>query len=182
MRLAVYPGTFDPLTNGHISLVRRGLDVFDRVVLGIARDTYKTPLFSLEERAEMARDAFSGSSGVVVETFSGLLVDYVDQCGASVILRGLRANSDFEYEFQMALMNRRLKRNIHTMFMMTDYKWLFTSSSSISPNFSRSTTFLICSFNVSREYGRITNPEQPDPIASRTKSLELSSEIITTGI
>jgi pantetheine-phosphate adenylyltransferase len=131
LRLAVYPGTFDPLTNGHISLVRRGLDVFDRVILAIARDTYKTPVFSLEEREEMAKDAFAGTSGVVVETFSGLLVDYVQQCGARVILRGLRANSDFEYEFQMALMNRRLKRNIHTMFMMTDYKWLFTSSSII---------------------------------------------------
>jgi len=131
LRLAVYPGTFDPLTNGHISLVRRGLDVFDRVILAIARDTYKTPVFSLGEREEMARDAFAGKSGVVVETFSGLLVDYVQRCGASVILRGLRANSDFEYEFQMALMNRRLKRNIHTMFMMTDYKWLFTSSSII---------------------------------------------------
>ncbi|MEF8823788.1 MAG: pantetheine-phosphate adenylyltransferase [Desulfohalobiaceae bacterium] len=131
LRLAVYPGTFDPLTNGHISLVRRGLDVFDRVVLAIARDTYKTPLFSLKEREEMVSDAFAGKSGVVVETFSGLLVDYVEQCGASVILRGLRANSDFEYEFQMALMNRRLKRNVHTMFMMTDYKWLFTSSSII---------------------------------------------------
>lgn len=131
MRLAVYPGTFDPLTNGHISLVRRGLDVFDRVILAIAKDTYKTPVFSLEEREEMARDAFAGKPGVVVETFSGLLVDYVERCGANVILRGLRANSDFEYEFQMALMNRRLKRNIHTMFMMTDYKWLFTSSSII---------------------------------------------------
>ncbi|MCF8086090.1 MAG: pantetheine-phosphate adenylyltransferase [Desulfohalobiaceae bacterium] len=131
LRLAVYPGTFDPLTNGHISLVRRGLDVFDRVILAIARDTYKTPVFSLEEREEMARDAFAGKSGVVVETFSGLLVDYVQRCGARVILRGLRANSDFEYEFQMALMNRRLKRSIHTMFMMTDYKWLFTSSSII---------------------------------------------------
>ncbi|MCF8029782.1 MAG: pantetheine-phosphate adenylyltransferase [Desulfohalobiaceae bacterium] len=131
LRLAVYPGTFDPLTNGHISLVRRGLDVFDRIVLAIARDTYKKPLFSLQERKEMAQEAFAGNPGVVVETFSGLLVDYVDWCGAKVILRGLRANSDFEYEFQMALMNRRLKRDIHTMFMMTDYKWLFTSSSII---------------------------------------------------
>lgn len=131
MRLAVYPGTFDPLTNGHISLVRRGLDVFDRIILAIAKDTYKTPLFSLQDREEMARQAFSGISGVEVETFSGLLVDYVERCGARVVLRGLRANSDFEYEFQMALMNRRLKRNIHTMFMMTDYKWLFTSSSII---------------------------------------------------
>ncbi len=131
LRFAVYPGTFDPLTNGHISLVRRGLDVFDRVILAIARDTYKAPVFSLQEREEMAREAFAGNPEVVVETFSGLLVDYVDRCGARVILRGLRANSDFEYEFQMALMNRRLKRNIHTMFMMTDYKWLFTSSSII---------------------------------------------------
>ncbi len=127
--IAVYPGTFDPLTNGHISLVRRGLDVFDRVILAVAKDTNKTPLFSLQEREEMAREAFSDKPGVIVEAFSGLLVEYVERCGAKVILRGLRANSDFEYEFQMALMNRRLKRDIHTMFMMTDYKWLFTSSS-----------------------------------------------------
>ncbi len=129
--IAIYPGTFDPLTNGHISIVRRALDIFDTVVLAIAIDTPKTPLFSLEERVEMAKTVFENKPRVIVESFSGLLVDYVEKKGAKVILRGLRAISDFEYEFQMALMNRRLKRDVHTLFMMTDYKWLFTSSSII---------------------------------------------------
>lgn len=131
--LAVYPGSFDPLTNGHVSIVRRGLDVFETIVLAIAKDVPigKRPLFSLEERVAMAKEVFTNKPQVLVEPFSGLLVDYVQQRGAKVILRGLRAISDFEYEFQMALMNRRLKRNVHTMFMMTDYKWLFTSSSII---------------------------------------------------
>ncbi|WP_461834271.1 pantetheine-phosphate adenylyltransferase [Desulfothermus sp.] len=129
--IAIYPGTFDPLTNGHISIVRRALDIFDTVVLAIAIDTPKTPLFSLEERLEMAKTVFENKPRVIVESFSGLLVDYVEKKGAKVILRGLRAISDFEYEFQMALMNRRLKRHVHTLFMMTDYKWLFTSSSII---------------------------------------------------
>jgi pantetheine-phosphate adenylyltransferase len=130
-KTAVYPGTFDPLTNGHVSIVRRGLDVFDTIVLAIAKDTPKRPLFDLEERVSMAEEVFANSPQVVVEPFSGLLVEYVDNRGAQVVLRGLRAISDFEYEFQMALMNRRLKRDVHTLFMMTDYKWLFTSSSII---------------------------------------------------
>ena len=129
--IAVYPGTFDPLTNGHVSIVRRAKDVFDYIVLAIAKDTPKDPLFNLEERVEMASEVFENTPGVIVESFNGLLVDYVAARGGHVLLRGLRAISDFEYEFQMALMNRRLKRDIHTMFMMTDYKWLFTSSSII---------------------------------------------------
>lgn len=130
-KIAVYPGTFDPLTNGHVSIVRRGLDIFDTIILAIAKDTPKAPLFSIDERVEIAKQVFQGKPRVVVEAFYGLLVDYVEKRGANVILRGLRAISDFEYEFQMALMNRRLKREIHTLFMMTDYKWLFTSSSII---------------------------------------------------
>jgi len=130
-KIAVYPGTFDPLTNGHVSIVRRAKDVFDYIILAIAKDTPKDPLFSLGERVEMAEEVFRDNPGVIVESFSGLLVDYVSNRGGHVLLRGLRAISDFEYEFQMALMNRRLKRDIHTMFMMTDYKWLFTSSSII---------------------------------------------------
>jgi len=130
-KTAVYPGTFDPLTNGHVSIIRRGLDVFDIIVLAIAKDTPKQPLFDLEDRVRMAQEVFANSPQVVVEPFTGLLVEYVDNRGAQVVLRGLRAISDFEYEFQMALMNRRLKRDVHTLFMMTDYKWLFTSSSII---------------------------------------------------
>jgi pantetheine-phosphate adenylyltransferase len=130
-KIAVYPGTFDPLTNGHLSIVRRGLDVFDSIVLAVARDTPKQPMFSLDERVEMAGAVVGDNERVTVEPFSGLLVNYVEKRGAKVILRGLRAISDFEYEFQMSLMNRRMKRDVHTMFMMTDYKWLFTSSTII---------------------------------------------------
>ncbi len=128
-KIAVYPGTFDPITNGHVSIVRRALDIFDQVIFAIAKDTPKKTLFTLEERVEMAKEVFADKPRVLVEAFSGLLVEYVKKKKARVILRGLRAISDFEYEFQMALMNRRLNRDIHTLFMMTDYKWLYTSSS-----------------------------------------------------
>lgn len=130
-RLAVYPGTFDPLTNGHVSLIRRGCEIFDTVVVGVAVDTPKQPLFTLEERVRMAEEALSGQDNVIVEPFSGLLVDYAERRGASVILRGLRAVSDFEYEFQLALMNRKLKRHVQTVFLMTDYQWLYISSTII---------------------------------------------------
>ena len=130
-RIAVYPGTFDPFTNGHLSLVRRGLEVFDKVVVAVARDSGKNPLFTLDERVAMIRDVFRGQLRVEVEGFSGLLVEYVPSKGANTILRGLRAVSDFEYEFQMALMNRKLKPSIHTVFMMTDYRWLYISSTII---------------------------------------------------
>ncbi len=129
LKIAVYPGTFDPITNGHVSIVRRALDIFDKIIFAIAKDTPKKTLFTLEERVEMAKEVFANKPQVIVEAFSGLLVEYVKRKGAKVILRGLRAVSDFEYEFQMALMNRRLDRDIHTLFMMTDYKWLYTSSS-----------------------------------------------------
>ncbi|MFP4071424.1 MAG: pantetheine-phosphate adenylyltransferase [Desulfovibrionales bacterium] len=128
---AVYPGTFDPLTNGHVSLIRRGLDIFDRIIVGVARDTPKEPVFSLEERVAMAAEVFDNEPRVTVEPFFGLLVDYADEKQASAILRGLRAVSDFEYEFQMALMNRRLNRRVQTVFLMTDYKWLYISSTII---------------------------------------------------
>ena len=130
-RAAVYPGTFDPFTNGHLSIVRRGLEVFDRVVVAVAMDSGKNPLFSLEERVDMIRETFRGQHRVEVEGFSGLLVDYVPGKGANTILRGLRAVSAFEYEFQMALMNRKIKPSIHTVFMMTDYRWLYISSTII---------------------------------------------------
>lgn len=127
-RIAVYPGTFDPLTNGHVSLIKRGCEIFDQVIVAVANDTPKNPLFTIEERVALASEVFVDNPRVKVELFSGLLVDYVERCGSKVILRGLRAVSDFEYEFQMALMNRKLKRHIQTMFLMTDYQWLFTSS------------------------------------------------------
>jgi pantetheine-phosphate adenylyltransferase len=127
-RLAIYPGTFDPLTKGHVSLISRGLRVFDRVILAVAKSTPKKTCFTLEERVEMARETFQDEPGIIVEPFDGLLIDYVLGRGAGAILRGLRAVSDFEYEFQMALMNRRLSRDVQTVFLMTDYKWMYLSS------------------------------------------------------
>ena len=128
---AVYPGTFDPLTNGHVSLVKRGLDIFDEIVVAVALHSPKNPLFSLEERVDMVQKAFEPFPGVVGEPFEGLLVDYVRRKNAKAIMRGMRAVADFEYEFQMALMNRRLDRGIQTIFLMTDYKWLYISSTLI---------------------------------------------------
>ncbi len=130
-RLAIYPGTFDPLTFGHVSLIKRGLDIFDTIVVAVAKHSAKNPLFSLEERTEMAQEYFKDQPRVTVEPFSGLLVSYVEEKGAKAILRGLRAVSDFEYEFQMALMNRKLSKQIQTVFLMTDYRWLFISSTII---------------------------------------------------
>ncbi|WP_075352840.1 pantetheine-phosphate adenylyltransferase [Desulfovibrio sp. DV] len=125
---AIYPGTFDPLTNGHVSLVRRAAMVFGTVVVAVAGDSHKTPLFSLEERIAIAEEVFANDQRVLVEGFNGLLVNYVKSRQANVILRGMRAVSDFEFEFQMALMNRKLDRTIETVFIMTDYKWLYISS------------------------------------------------------
>ena len=130
-RIAVYPGTFDPLTNGHVSLARRAGDIFDRVVVAVAADTHKQPLFSLEERLRIARESFANQGNIEVDSFSGLLVDYVRQKGAKVVVRGLRAVSDFEYEFQLALLNRKMRRDIQTIFLMTDYRWLYISSTII---------------------------------------------------
>jgi pantetheine-phosphate adenylyltransferase len=129
--VAVYPGTFDPLTNGHVSLVHRAAKIFDTVILAVAGDSHKMPLFTLDERVAIAEEVFANDEGIMVEGFRGLLVDYVRSRHAKVILRGMRAVSDFEFEFQMALMNRKLDRSIETVFIMTDYRWLFVSSSII---------------------------------------------------
>lgn len=131
LKTALYPGTFDPLTNGHVSLVTRGCRVFDRIIVGIAENYTKKPLFSLKERMDMAREVFKGRPEVEVCSFSGLTVEYAVKRNVTAILRGLRAVSDFEYEFQMALMNRRLERRIQTVFLMTDYQWLYISSTII---------------------------------------------------
>lgn len=130
-RIAIYPGTFDPLTNGHAGIIRRGAEIFDTVIVAVARDNLKSPLFSLDERVEMARECFAGVAGVEVEAFSGLLVDYAKKRGATAILRGLRALSDFDYEFQMALMNRKLRSDIQTVFLMSDFRWMYISSTNI---------------------------------------------------
>ncbi|SDN79065.1 Phosphopantetheine adenylyltransferase [Desulfonauticus submarinus] len=130
-KIAVYPGTFDPLTNGHVSLVKRGLRIFDTIILAIAYNSPKKTLFSLKERVSLAKEVFKNEPKVKVESFEGLLMDYVNKKKAVAILRGLRAVSDFEYEFQMALMNRKLSPEVQTVFLMTDYKWLYISSTII---------------------------------------------------
>jgi pantetheine-phosphate adenylyltransferase len=126
--LAVYPGSFDPLTNGHVDIIVRGMRLFDRIVVAIAANAEKAPLFTTDERVDIARAVFKEHSSVEVESFDGLLVDYVARRKADVIVRGLRAVSDFEFEFQMALMNRRLNAQIETVFMMPAEQYTYISS------------------------------------------------------
>ena len=130
-KVAIYPGTFDPLTNGHVSLIKRACEIFDKVLVAVAEDTHKDPLFSAQERLDMINETFKGNPRVSAEIFNGLRVNYAEKSGAHVIVRGLRAVSDFEFEFQLALMNRKLKRQIQTIFLMTDYQWLYISSTII---------------------------------------------------
>jgi len=130
-RVAIYPGTFDPITNGHLSVINRALKIFDKLVVAILNNPAKMPLFTLEERIYMIKEAVQNGANIEVDTFDGLLVDYVIQKGTNVIVRGLRALSDFEYEFQTALMNRKLNREVQSIFLMTDYKWFYTSSTII---------------------------------------------------
>ncbi len=127
-RIAIYPGSFDPLTYGHVSIIDRGLHVFDKIIVGIAINVRKTPLFSTQERIDMIRASFPDETRLEVDTFEGLLVDYARQRNCQVILRGLRAVSDFEYELQMANMNRKLDDTIETMFMMTEESHFYVSS------------------------------------------------------
>jgi pantetheine-phosphate adenylyltransferase len=126
--LAVYPGSFDPLTNGHVDIIMRGARLFDRIVIAILVNAEKSPLFSMDERVDIVRTVFTGVPNVEVDTFQGLLVDYVERRNAQVIVRGLRAVSDFEFEFQMALMNRRLNGKIETVFMMPAEQYSYISS------------------------------------------------------
>jgi pantetheine-phosphate adenylyltransferase len=130
-KMVIYPGSFDPITNGHLSILRRALTIFDSVTIAVGSDSMKKTLFTLEERMEMIRESTTNDEKVFVESFSGLLVDYVVSKKTNIILRGMRALSDFEYEFQLSLMNRKLNRNIQTIFMMTDYRWFYISSSII---------------------------------------------------
>jgi pantetheine-phosphate adenylyltransferase len=130
-RIAIYPGSFDPVTNGHLDIVKRGLKIFDKIIVAILHNAAKSSLFTVEERMEMLQQSMQKIPNLEFDTFSGLLVDYAEQRKAHAILRGMRAVSDFEYEFQMALMNRRLKRDIQTVFLMTGLRWIFTSSSII---------------------------------------------------
>ena len=129
MSRAVYPGSFDPITNGHLDVINRAAAVFDDVIVAVARNPNKDPLFTLEEREEMIRQCAKHLPNVTVSRFSGLLVDYVQEQEATVIIKGLRAISDFEYEFQMALMNRKQNPRVETLFMMTSSRYSYLSSS-----------------------------------------------------
>lgn len=129
MKTIVYPGTFDPITNGHIDLIERACKLFDRVILGIASSEKKTPLFSLDERAELAASALAHLSNVEIRGFDYLLVNFVRDCGSTAVLRGLRAVSDFEYEFQMANMNRALSPEIESVFLTPSEHHSYISSS-----------------------------------------------------
>ena len=125
---AIYPGTFDPLTNGHLDLIARGAKIFDELVVAILRNSEKSPLFTLEERTQMIADSTRQYRNVTVASFEGLLVDFARQQQASAVLRGIRAISDYEYEFQMAMMNRKLDPELETLFMMPAEKYTYVSS------------------------------------------------------
>jgi len=127
-RTAIYPGTFDPITLGHVDVVQRGLKLFERIVIGVAENPGKGPMFDLERRLAMVRETFANEPGVEAVAFNGLLVDLAHEQSAQAILRGLRAASDFEYEFQMATMNRRLDERIETVFVMAREDYTFVSS------------------------------------------------------
>ncbi|MBM4165692.1 MAG: pantetheine-phosphate adenylyltransferase [Ignavibacteria bacterium] len=128
MKLAIYPGTFDPITFGHIDVLERAVEIFDNVIIAVSTQSGKRPLFTLDERIEMIREVLKGTFNVAVESFHGLLMDYAQTKGAVAVVRGLRAISDFEYEFQMALMNRKLTNNISTVFLMPHEKYTYLNS------------------------------------------------------
>jgi pantetheine-phosphate adenylyltransferase len=131
MRTAVYPGSFDPITNGHISIIKRALAIFDKVIVAVIHNPSKQPQFSAEERVAMISESLLGIKNIEVKSFDGLLIDFVKSVNGQAVIRGLRAVSDFDYEFQMALMNRRMSREIETIFLMTSYKYSYLSSSII---------------------------------------------------
>ena len=130
-KVAIYPGSFDPVTNGHLDILQRGMKLFDKIIVAILTNPGKNFLFTLEERIDMLEVSTKKFSKVEIGIFDGLTVDYAAERNAQAILRGLRALSDFEYEFQMALMNRRLNREVQTIFLMTGMRWIYTSSSII---------------------------------------------------
>ncbi|MBA3028099.1 MAG: pantetheine-phosphate adenylyltransferase [Desulfobacteraceae bacterium] len=130
-RLAIYPGSFDPVTNGHIDIIERGLGIFDKIIVAILINPSKQSLFTVEERLDMLREYFKDNPRVSMDSFDGLTVNFAKLKNAQAILRGMRGISDFEYEFQLALMNRRLERDVQSVFLMTGLRWFFTSSSII---------------------------------------------------
>ncbi len=130
--LAVYPGSFDPITEGHVDIIHRALNLYDRLIIAVGINPAKNPIFTFEERLEMIKECFEDDEDRIdVEEVDGLIVDYAHHKGAKAIIRGLRAVSDFEFEFQLALMNRRLEREVETIFLMTGFRWIYISSSII---------------------------------------------------
>ena len=171
--LAVFPGSFDPITNGHLDIIGRSLSVFDQVTIAILVNPEKHPLFTVEERVAIIREAFQGEERVHVDTFSGLLVDYAERVGASVIVRGLRAISDFEFEFQMALMNRRLNPRIETVFMMPAESYSYLSSRLVKEVFQlggrvRELVPAVVERRLREKYG--TAPPAPVPVPVRRRA------------
>lgn len=130
-RTAIYPGSFDPVTNGHLDIIKRGLTLFDKIIVTILENPTKKFLFTIEERIQLLEASLKDIGNIEIASYGGLLVDYAVKRDAHAILRGMRAVSDFEYEFQMALMNRKLNREVQTVFLMTGLRWIFTSSSII---------------------------------------------------
>ncbi|MCX7856963.1 MAG: pantetheine-phosphate adenylyltransferase [Deltaproteobacteria bacterium] len=130
-RIAVYPGSFDPITYGHLDILYRGLRIFDKIIIAIARNIEKKALFTVEERMEMIREVLEDQKNVLIDSFDGLLVDYIKKVKANFVIRGLRAMSDFEYEFQMASVNRTLNQTMDTIFMMTSKDFFFVSSRTV---------------------------------------------------
>ncbi|MBQ7574767.1 MAG: pantetheine-phosphate adenylyltransferase [Clostridia bacterium] len=131
MKIAVYPGSFDPVTNGHLDIIERASKIYDRVIVGVLINGAKKPLFDAEERVELLKSVTADLDNVEIDSFSGLLVDFAKEKNACVIIKGLRTVNDFEYEFQMALLNKALNPNIETMFMMTNTKYSYISSSMV---------------------------------------------------
>jgi pantetheine-phosphate adenylyltransferase len=130
-KIGIYPGSFDPITYGHLDILERGLALFDTVIIAVAYNIEKQGLFTVEERKELIRQSVKGNGNVIIDSFEGLLVDYVTKIDARFVIRGLRAMSDFEYEFQMASMNRTLNAKVDTIFMMTSKDYFFVSSRTI---------------------------------------------------